>query len=204
MGVKFCGTSTAPATFHGQTETAVVSQRKEADLANAFRYHQHLSYMIPRLHWWITSSLLYVHSKVTGALWRLWHGTLRARVLLELRLEWAARASWLQPFLSDHTLLLPVRSQRGGCSQDWPVQNEHESPQQCGTWRRHMWSLSFSPPAYFLLAGCNWKQKKLMVEERKPTDQFWASHHPLIWHPFSLTPCRFFLCLFSKCFWAPK
>lgn len=90
MGAKFCGTSTAPANFHGKTETAILSQNEKTDFANAFGYHQHLSYMIPQLQWWISSSLLYVHFRVTGALWHLWHGTRRTQALLELRLEWRA------------------------------------------------------------------------------------------------------------------
>lgn len=59
--------------------------------------------MIPKLHWWISSSLLCLRFNVIGALWRLWHGTLRGHAVLELGLEWGPQTSWLQPFLSDHT-----------------------------------------------------------------------------------------------------
>lgn len=159
--------------------------------------------MIPWLQWWI-SSLFHVHFKATGALWHLWHGTLRTHALLELRLEWRAQSVWPQPLLSDHTLFLPGRSQRSGCSQVWPVQYEDEAPQQPGTRKRPIWSLPSSPPTYLLLAGCNWRHKRLKVEERKPTDLFRASQHPFIWHLFSLTPCRLLLCLCSKCVWTLK
>lgn len=140
--------------------------------------------MIPRLQWWI-SSLFYVHFKVTGALWHLWHGTLRTHALLELRLGWGIWTFWLQP------LFLPGRSQRSGCSQEWPVQYTHEAPQQLGTGKRHIWFLSFSPPNYFLLAGCNWRHKRLKLEERKPTDQFRASNTSLfdIPSPWLLADC---------------
>lgn len=150
--------------------------------------------MIPKLHWWISSSLLCLHFNVIGALWRLWHGTLRGHTLLELGLKWGPQTSWLQPFLSDHTQIVPVKTQRGGCSQGCPVQEGHEGPQQHGTSATHILSLPCSPPALSLLGGCNWRQKELMLEERKPTDECWASEHPLTCHPFSLTPCTLFLC----------
>lgn len=99
-------------------------RQEKTGFANAFRYHRHLSQIIPQLHWWISSSLCPFESSWSSLTSVAWHTE-------DMCCPWAAvgvraQASWLQPFLSDPTRFWPVKSQRGGCSQGCPGQQDQD------------------------------------------------------------------------------